>query len=213
MSGDRLVEAACEVCVHLAGVSGAALTLLNGTGRGESRYTTDATGGRLENLRFVLGEGPGEDALSSGAPVLVAELDSAENRLRWPLFVPAACAAGASAVFVFPLCSGVIRIGALALHRCGPGPLTATQVLDVHVLTEVILSLAVDELTRLHSDGGAEVHQATGMLAVQLGVSMEEALARLRGHAFAHDQPVVEVAHEVVARRLRLSPGTAPGLA
>ncbi|NGY61300.1 GAF and ANTAR domain-containing protein [Lentzea sp. NEAU-D13] len=211
MSGERLVEAACEVCVLLAGVSGAQLTLVNGTGRGEPRYTTNATGGRLENLRFLLGEGPAEDALRSGVPVLVAELDSPENRLRWPLFVPAACAAGASAVFVFPLCSGVIQIGALALHRYRPGPLTTKQVLDVRVLAEVILSLALDELARLHFDSRAEVHQATGMLSVQLGVSMEEALTRLRGHAFAHDQPVVEVAHDVVARRLRLSPGTAPG--
>lgn len=136
MSGERLIEAACEVCVHLAGVSGAQLTLVNGTGRGESRYATNATGARLENLRFALGEGPGEDALRSGVPVLVAELDSRANRLRWPLFVPAACAAGASAVFVFPLCSGAVRIGVLALHRHGFGPLTTRQELDVLVLAE-----------------------------------------------------------------------------
>ena len=33
-----------------------------------------------------------------------------------------------------------------------------------------------------------------------------EALVRLRAHAFAHDQSVVEVSRDIVARRLRLSP-------
>jgi len=50
------------------------------------------------------------------------------------------------------------------------------------------------------------VHQATGMLSVQMAVSMDEALVRLRAHAFAHDKSVVEVSRDVVARRLRLSP-------
>jgi hypothetical protein len=205
-------ESACEACIVLIGVSGAQLTLMNGTGRGESRYSTNEIGRQLENLRFTLGEGPCEDAVRSGAPVLVEELDSWENRVRWPLFVPAASDAGARAVFAFPLRSGAIRIGALVLHRTSPD-----QVYDAHVVADVIMSLLLDELTRLHLDAEvpptdgvslsrAEVHQATGMLSVQMGVSMDEALVRLRAHAFAHDQSVVEVARDVVARRLRLSP-------
>ncbi|WP_211294239.1 GAF and ANTAR domain-containing protein [Lentzea kentuckyensis] len=210
-------EAVCEACIMLIGVSGAQLTLMNGTGRGESRYSTNEIGSQLENLRFTLGEGPCEDAVRSGVPVLAGQLDSWENHQRWPLFAPAAIATGARAVFVFPLRSGAIRVGALALHRTSPGPLTSEQVHDAHIIADLTMSLLLDELTRLHlasevppADGmplsRAEVHQATGMLSVQLGVSMDEALVRLRAHAFAHDQSVVDVSRDIVARRLRLSP-------
>ena len=58
------------------------------------------------------------------------------------------------------------------------------------------------------------VHQASGMVAAQLGVSVGEALLRLRAFAFAHDRLITEVAQEVVERRLRFDDhrsGAAPG--
>jgi hypothetical protein len=210
-------ETVCEACVLLIRVSGAQLTLMNGTGRGESRYSTNEIGSQLENLRFTLGEGPCEDAVRSGMPVLVGQLDSWETLQRWPLFAPAAIATGARAMFAFPLHSGAIRVGVLVLHRTSPGPLSAEQVQDARVVADLVMSLLLDELTRLHLDSEfppadgrplsrAEVHQATGMLSVQMGVSMDEALVRLRAHAFAHDQSVVDVSRDIVARRLRLGP-------
>jgi hypothetical protein len=51
-----------------------------------------------------------------------------------------------------------------------------------------------------------EVHQATGMIIVQLGVSAEIAFARLRAYAFAQNRRLRDVARDVVARRLRFSP-------
>jgi hypothetical protein len=50
-----------------------------------------------------------------------------------------------------------------------------------------------------------QIHQATGMVQVQLGVSTEEALVRLRARAFALGRPLVEVATDVVERRLRFT--------
>lgn len=49
----------------------------------------------------------------------------------------------------------------------------------------------------------AAVHQATGMVSVQLDVSMEIALLRLRAHAYASERALGDVAQDVVARRLR----------
>jgi len=49
------------------------------------------------------------------------------------------------------------------------------------------------------------VHQATGMILVQLGVSAEIAFARLRAYAYAHDRRLGDVAREVVERRLRFA--------
>lgn len=52
----------------------------------------------------------------------------------------------------------------------------------------------------------AEVHQAVGMIIAQLSVDAEDALARLRGHAALVDQPVGDVAHDVMAWKLRFHP-------
>ena len=51
----------------------------------------------------------------------------------------------------------------------------------------------------------AEIHQATGMVLAQLGISAQEALARMRAHAFAEQRLLADVAEDVVARRLRFS--------
>jgi AmiR/NasT family two-component response regulator len=49
----------------------------------------------------------------------------------------------------------------------------------------------------------AEVHQATGMVSVQLDVSQAVALVRLRAYAFSEHRPLADVAADVVARRMR----------
>jgi hypothetical protein len=48
------------------------------------------------------------------------------------------------------------------------------------------------------------VHNAAGMVSVQLGVSVAEALIRLRAYAFSNDRLLADVAQDVIARRLRL---------
>jgi len=53
----------------------------------------------------------------------------------------------------------------------------------------------------------AEVHQATGFVAVELGVPLNEALLRIRGYAFAHRQALGDVARQIIERRLRLEDG------
>ena len=54
----------------------------------------------------------------------------------------------------------------------------------------------------------AEIHQAAGMVVAQLGISAADALARLRAHAFAKQRLLRDVAHDVVARRLRFTKDT-----
>ena len=44
--------------------------------------------------------------------------------------------------------------------------------------------------------------QAQGMVMMQLDVSLADALARIRAHAYAHNRPLSEVAADIVARRL-----------
>ena len=49
-----------------------------------------------------------------------------------------------------------------------------------------------------------QVHQAQGMVMVQLGVSLGSAMARLRAYAYANDRSLADVAHDIVARTLTL---------
>ncbi|HEX8766722.1 MAG TPA: ANTAR domain-containing protein, partial [Jatrophihabitans sp.] len=49
-----------------------------------------------------------------------------------------------------------------------------------------------------------EIFQAQGMVKVQLGIDLGQAMVRLRAYAFAADSTLADVAREVVARRLVL---------
>jgi hypothetical protein len=59
-----------------------------------------------------------------------------------------------------------------------------------------------DELAH-SADLHLDVHQAAGMVAVQLGIDVADAVLRLRAHAFATGTPLQKVAEDVVDRRLR----------
>jgi len=51
-----------------------------------------------------------------------------------------------------------------------------------------------------------QIYQAQGMLMVELGISLEEALARMRALAFSSGQELADVAADIVARRTHLEP-------
>ena len=53
--------------------------------------------------------------------------------------------------------------------------------------------------------GCAQIHQITGMVLAQLGVSATDALARMWAYAFAEQRSLSDVAHDVVCRRLRFT--------
>lgn len=51
----------------------------------------------------------------------------------------------------------------------------------------------------------AEIHQAAGITAVQLGISLEESMLRMKAHAFAHDATLFSVAVSIVNHELFLT--------
>lgn len=206
----------CLACIDLVGVTGCGLTLMTGESR-EAVYFTDDVTSEIEELQFTVGEGPCIDAYTGRAPVLEPDL-AAPDLPRWVAFARAATKAGARAVFAFPLQVGVARIGTIDLYRDQPGMLSQDQLADALILTdlaaEIVLSLQAQvppgalhsQLIDTRSPHGARVHHATGMVSAQLGVSVAEALVRLRAHAFASGRPLSGVALDVVARRLRFDP-------
>jgi hypothetical protein len=215
--GDAPVSLAalCLAAARLLGVDGASVTALGGPAVREPLAATDELSARLEELLLTTGEGPGTEDFMFGAPMLIADL--APLTERWPGFAPAALAAGARAVFAFPLQAGAIRTGVLSLYRAQPGPLSPLQLADALVLADIARQLLLDASAGISqstgyqpldglSDSRAEVYQATGMISVQLGVSLEEAFVRLRAHAFAAETPLHDIAGDVVSRALRFEP-------
>jgi hypothetical protein len=213
------MAALCTAAARRLGVDGVSVTAVSGALAREPLAASDELSALLEELQFTTGEGPSAEEFWLGAPVLIADLES--SAARWPGFVPEAVAVGARAMFALPLQAGAIRVGVMSLYRALPGPLSAGDLADVLVFADFALQLLLDASSGISelpgygllnglSDRRAVVYQATGMISVQLGVTLEEALARLRAHAFAGSTAIGEVASEVVARRLRFDspPGT-----
>jgi hypothetical protein len=117
---------------------------------------------------------------------------------RWLAFSPPALAAGTRAVFGFPLQVGAVRLGAMNLYRDRPGKLSDDQHADALVMADVaaqaVLAMQANaplDTVATELEAGANFHlvehQASGMVATQLGISVGEALVRLRAYAFSHD--------------------------
>ncbi|WP_328460957.1 GAF and ANTAR domain-containing protein [Actinoplanes sp. NBC_00393] len=200
----------------LAGVGGGGVTVMT-PDTSQVRYASDQVSARVEQLQFLLGEGPCRDAYAgTGGPVLAEDLRAPGWQRHWPAFAPAAVQAGAHAVFALPLQVDGTRIGVLDLYRDAAGALTEQTLADALTLADAVTELLLGETLTdgddddpLLADGRGEhllqraaVHQATGMISVQLAVPVEDALARLRAHAFATGRELDEVAADVLARRL-----------
>lgn len=167
-----------------------------------------------EALQFDLGEGPAYAAHQTGWPVQVPDLERDD---AWPAFAEAAAARGLRAVFAFPLRSGSVGLGALTLYQRVAGELTSEQYADALVVARFALSLftslqagrPADELDQVFLDGlstSVEVHQASGVVSVQLGITVGAALAVMRAHAFAEACSLAEIATQVIEHRLQLDP-------
>jgi hypothetical protein len=193
------------------GMAGVAVTVLLADGDQEVVWRTDGVSARLDDLQFTLGEGPTVDAAESGELILEPDLAEVPWQ-RWPVFTPAALEIGVQAVFAVLLRIGAIRLGVLLAHRDVPGPMGAGVLADMLVFAdaarEALLGPGPSGRAPLWLPGDlpgyrAEVHQATWMISVQLGVTQAEALIRMRAYAFSQCRALAEVAADVVAQKLR----------
>ncbi|MEU6275310.1 GAF and ANTAR domain-containing protein [Streptomyces populi] len=209
-------DALCRVCVTLLPeVSGLSVSVGGlDEGTGVLLFASDEVAALLAETQYTLGEGPCTEAVRLRAPVLVPDLASGPGARRWPLFTARAAEAGAEAVFSLPLPGAAVPLGTLDMYRRSAGGMSDEH-LRTALLVADVLTLAVTALD--HASAGSadvvpllegaqsdreEVYQATGMIMVQLGVSAEEALLRLRARAFAQDRTSVDIARAVIDRTM-----------
>ncbi|WP_307831088.1 GAF and ANTAR domain-containing protein [Nucisporomicrobium flavum] len=208
----------CSAAGRTLSASGAGVSVLAGDGMRGVAAVSEPAFEPLEELQFSLGEGPCLDAFASRQPVLVPDLSEGAMG-RWPGYAPALHDNGVRAVFAFPLQIGAARLGALDVFRNEVGALTAGEFRDALTFADVAVTALLDGQARAApgtaADGlddevvghRAELFQAQGMVAVQLGISLADALARLRAYAYAEDKPLGDVARDVVARRVSFDSG------
>lgn len=204
---DRLCRAVC----HDLGLVGAAATLVPSVGAHTVAAAFPESARLLEESQFGVGEGPSRDVFSARRPVLVSDL-ARDGLSRWPGWAPEALAAGVGSSYSFPLHVGAAVFGVLGLYPArapgldGQGLETALVFSDV--ATEMLLDGSLpgdghqlEQGLRDTLDTHAHVYQAQGMVMVELGVSLAEALARMRAHAWATGQDLTTLAGEIVAGR------------
>lgn len=207
----------CELCVDTLAVTGAGIAMVTAAGHRGVVCATDDVSAKIEELQLTLGEGPCVDAARTGSPVLLSDLGGSPDVAveRWPAFMEGAAAAGVEAVFAFPLRVGAINVGVLDLYRNAPGELSAAELpaalMAADAAALALLYLDLDGADAFSDDHDArasyqlQVHQATGMVLAQTGVTIDQAFLMLRARAFSEGRPLAELANDVVARRVRFS--------
>ncbi len=193
----------CRSLVEALAMDGAAVTARGSADDGHPMFATDHTARTVDDYQLTLGEGPVIEAFCVQNPISVPDVQDAEVVARWPALVPELTAVGVRGLFAFPLRIGAVSFGTVLLYRRSPGPLAPAGVALAVTACEEIARLLLRDLHR--STGRAVtpdvIALATGMVAVQAGVPVAEALSLLRAAAFAEEVSLPEVAAAVVARR------------
>ncbi len=200
----------CRAAARSIGTTSCGVTMLIRGGQSVTVRSSEPQAQAVEDLQHTLGEGPGVDATGSGAAVLIPDLtDLTDASLeRWPTFARESAGLGVRAAFAFPLLLGTQPIGAISFYRAAPGGLDAEQVIQGWVTADAVAQSLVDPSERLpaasQQTDPMQVHQAAGMVTVQLGVPIDQALLRMRATAYAEGQTVDQLADAIVRRRRRL---------
>lgn len=199
----------CRPFMGAVGVTGAVISTLGQPLGSQTVCASDSVAARIDEIQIDLGEGPCWDAFRSRRPVLEPDLRVGGD--TWPAAHEAFRALNIGALYAFPLFVGGLGVGSVDLYSDEPRDLTPADVQDVGVLAAIasrhLLRHALDGVDDVEGlpDGPhsrREVHQATGMIAAQLSIGVDDALLVLRAHAFSSGRPVSAVAADVVARQL-----------
>jgi hypothetical protein len=174
----------------------------------EVAAASDAGARAVAELQFTTNEGPAQVAFRTRRPVLAPRLEALVD--RWPGFASLAAEQGVRGLFAFPLQEGAVSFGVLELYAGGENALDA----DGRAMGAAFAQSAKDVIldgravtARGELDAGlgasfvdrARIHQAQGMVMVDLGITLAEALARMRARAFATEVTLLQVADAVLS--------------
>ena len=164
--------------------------------------SSDAIANAAQAQAALIGVGPLHSCLDEGP--ISAGMSDLER--RWPLYARELRAVGVEQVLAIPLRVADRTFGYLAAFDSPDRPIRCS-LLELEAVGEWSRDVLLSELDRGNTDGfdliptegWSAIHQAMGILAAQFGCSPSDALALLRGRAFAESQSLESAAAEVIA--------------
>jgi GAF domain-containing protein len=206
-----LVDFLNDLTDKAATVSGAAavgLVLSDHRDRIRFMAASNETGKFLELIQIRNDEGPCLDCVTTGTPVVNADLAHAGD--RWPVFAPAAIDSGFQSVHALPLRLRDKVIGALNLFGTADTHFDPDEVRVVQALADVATiailherNLARAEVLTEQLQGALNsrivIEQAKGALAHADGISTTAAFDLLRSRARSTNTRLVDAARMVLA--------------
>jgi hypothetical protein len=211
-AGQDPATSLCAAGAEVLDLTGVGIMLSSGSHL-ECVAASDAATGELEAMELMLGEGPCHHAFRTRSTCFDADLAD-DRAVSWTSFREGALAAGVRAAFGFPVVVAADCIGVLNCYRDCAGELSAAQIADA----QLVANLSGSTMLGWQADAprgtlawqleGSEghrvvVHQAAGRVSVQARVKVDDAMALLHAHAFAHSLVLLDVATDVLAGRLR----------
>jgi hypothetical protein len=195
----------CAALAAAAGMDGVAASLC-----GLPMYSSDEAIGRVEELQFLLAEGPLVAAFdrqtSIEIPDTTAPMGHGWARLDLRTH-------GIGAAFAFPMVVGDACLGAVTVYRRHRGALSVAQ----RALCQLAADAAALETAALlvatrHEDRPVlslrrvdDLQQAIGVVIEQLGLDADEARDRIRRYALETSCEVADVVDRLRAGQLRLA--------
>jgi hypothetical protein len=210
----RHLRALCRVAARILPARAVAVTLMTERGPTGIVAALDEESEVVEELQFIVGEGPAWESFQTRAPILATDVRG-DAALRWPGYSAALDPYGVRAAFSFPLQMGSARLGVLDIYRERPGALDvealATALALAGIATEMLIEGQGESIdgaalssVELALESSYPVFQAQGMVMARLGVTLSEAMVRLRAHAYAQDRTLGSVARAIIAHTLIL---------
>ena len=202
----------CSPFLNSLPVSGASVAVMTASGARMTLCSSGVIAARIDELQFELGEGPQSSVARSGHIVMVPDV-AAGGHDDWPVLGAALGELPVGAIFCVPIQMGAVTVGVATLYSDRPLMLDHHQQTTALMIASAIAAGAVQQAMVSASDDAAvesaaapalrrEVHQATGIVLVQLDTTATIAYARLQAYAFANGITVLSVARDVVAGSL-----------
>ncbi len=204
----KSLQQLCRAAASGLSMRGAAVTMGTGPGPNGVVASSDPLMRLVDELQFTTGEGPCHEALALHRPLLTPDLTAVPGG-RWPGFATSAIESGVLAAFSFPLQVGASSLGVLTVYHDRAGWIDDEQVATALTFARVGTVMLFGTQTTLSDgslepgldevlEGRFEIHQAQGMVMIDLGVDLEEALVRMRAHAYSTAVPLIDLAREII---------------
>ena len=191
------------------GISGAGIMLFLG-GRYMYATSSHAPIAALERVVEAEQSGPCIEAANGRRPVVVRDICAGSFRARFPSYVAQAHRSGLRAVAALPMAAGGRTLGAVGLYQAAPHDWTGEDLRTAAILADiasgfVAQAAVLDEQRRLtvqlqHAlDSRVVIEQAKGIVAVEGGMSIDQAFAVLRKQARDSNQRLRDICERIVS--------------